>query len=171
MEIENSKEQKKADDDDFINELLESSDDEDDGNLDKSPIVSTEKVTEPKSEEKDFLPSNEKDFKARVKNSFLAHECGVCCRLFKSEESLLNHMAEDHSDSEEEEIVGKETETETEVKDFLSPNERTAEFHEYLQALSVDPEDFKPLIGLLSVDFDNPESIPQFFEQFSHFGI
>ena len=164
VEIENSKEKKKADDDDFINELLESSEDEDDGDLDKSPVVSTEKVTETKSEEKDF--------EARKKNppDNVPMEEDQDASL-ESEESLVNHMVEDHSDSEEEEIVETETETESEVKDFLSPNERTAEFHEYLQALSVDPEDFKPLIGLLSVDFDNPESIPQFFEQFSHFGI
>ena len=164
VEIENSKEKKKADDDDFINELLESSEDEDDGDLDKSPVVSTEKVTETKSEEKDF--------EARKKNppNNVPMEEDQDASL-ESEESLVNHKVEDHSDSEEEEIVETETETESEVKDFLSPNERTAEFHEYLQALSVDPEDFKPLIGLLSVDFDNPESIPQFFEQFSHFGI
>ena len=58
-----------------------------------------------------------------------------------------------------------------EKEDFLSPNEETAEFQEYLRDLSVDPADFKPLIGLLSIDFDNPESIPQFLEQFSHIGI
>lgn len=64
--------------------------------------------------------------------------------------------------------------TETEVKkegDFLSLNEKTAELQEYLQDLCVDPEDFKPLIGLLSIDFDNPESIPRFFGKFSYFGI
>ena len=90
---------------------------------------------------------------------------------------LLSSDDEDDGAEDKSPVVSTEgvMKTETEEKkeeDFLSPNEKTAEFQEYLKDLSVDPEDFKPLIGLLSIDFDNPDkSIPQFFEQFSRLGI
>ena len=94
------------------------------------------------------------------------------------DDDLINELLESSDDEDDQnEVKSPVVSTEEVMKskpikqDFFSPNERNAEFHQYLQDLAVDPEDFKPLIGLLSVDFDNPESIPQFLQQFSHFGI
>ena len=94
------------------------------------------------------------------------------------DDDLINELLESSDDEDDQnEVKSLVVSTEEMMKskpikqDFFSPNERNAEFHQYLQDLAVDPEDFKPLIGLLSVDFDNPESIPQFLQQFSHFGI
>ena len=51
------------------------------------------------------------------KNSFNAYECDVCCRLFKSKESLIKHRGE-HSDAEEEEEIIENLDfTESDVSD------------------------------------------------------
>ena len=90
-------------------------------------------------------------------------------KVNKNDDSVLDLLL---SSDDEEDISPVPTKrARKEEEDFLSLNERTAEFQEYLRYLSVDPEDFKPLIGLLSVDLSNPESFPQFFKTFSQFGI
>ena len=63
----------------------------------------------------------DQDASREIKRNFLAHECDVCCRLFKSEESLENHMAE-HSDVEEEETVENLSVTDTDSEgDIVQP--------------------------------------------------
>ena len=87
---------------------------------------------------------------------------------------LLSFDDEDDGEEDQSPVVSLEGETKAEEKeeDFFAANAEASEFEEYLKDLAANPEDFKPLIGLLSIDFNNPDkSIPQFFEKFSNFGI